>query len=572
MGLLQTLFPTRQFTTPVDQYRARVAYIVGALVLGFYTAYAFTVPDWQVPSLPGRVTLAQVAFAAPVSEPGIVFMSLFVLATVAYLAVRNRQLLAAGWAILFMWYFSGVALLIRFTTNPGVSSGAIVLMMVLGALLIGQRGVVAGLGLGLGTMLIRAISNPDYASAALSVVTFMMQAVGASLIIFLLLRYARLTREESASEAIAERIVSSEILTQIAQQVAQRRSLDEVLNAVVGRITDKFDFIYHAQVFLLTSNSQQARLVASTGTVGQKLIEAGHKLAVGSQSVIGQVTYRGETIVAHAGSADGIHRRNELLLETAVEAAFPLRIGSKVIGALDLQSKQADAFKDENLLATFQALADSISLAIDNVSQYENAQGRLQENEKLVDQLRESLAERERLNERLTGRAWVEYLRGAGDDYGLSIDFLEGSITPQRDWTASLQEALDANHLVQQQNGDSQIIAVPLRVRGQVVGAMEFELDKDHPFSPEDLDLVQEISERFGLAAENVRLLDESQRLAQRETLVNQITSRLQTNNNVEATLTEAARGLREAIKAQKVSIRLGSPPAAAVQERRSQS
>jgi len=40
---------------------------------------------------------------------------------------------------------------------------------------------------------------------------------------------------------------------------------------------------------------------------------------------------------------------------------------------------------------------------------------------------------------------------------------------------------------------------VPLRVRGQVIGAMEFELDRGD-FTPEDIDLVQAVAERFGLA------------------------------------------------------------------------
>jgi GAF domain-containing protein len=80
-----------------------------------------------------------------------------------------------------------------------------------------------------------------------------------------------------------------------------------------------------------------------------------------------------------------------------------------------------------------------------------------------------------------------------------------------------MAEAVRFNHFVQEQQDDRQIIAIPLRVRGQVVGAMEFELDVAQGFAPEDLALIQEVSERFGLAAENTRLIQESQRIAQRE-------------------------------------------------------
>jgi GAF domain-containing protein len=99
-------------------------------------------------------------------------------------------------------------------------------------------------------------------------------------------------------------------------------------------------------------------------------------------------------------------------------------------------------------------------------------------------------------------------------------------------------------------------------VRGQVIGAIEFELDKESSLSPEDLALIQEVGERFGLAAENTRLFERSQRIAQREALVNEIGVRLQTSSSIEATLAEAARSLKQTLRADKVAIRLGTPPA----------
>jgi hypothetical protein len=44
-----------------------------------------------------------------------------------------------------------------------------------------------------------------------------------------------------------------------------------------------------------------------------------------------------------------------------------------------------------------------------------------------------------------------------------------------------------------------------VRVRGQVVGAMEFELDADTVLTDSDLELINEVSQRFGLAAENLK-------------------------------------------------------------------
>jgi GAF domain-containing protein len=89
---------------------------------------------------------------------------------------------------------------------------------------------------------------------------------------------------------------------------------------------------------------------------------------------------------------------------------------------------------------------------------------------------------------------------------------------------------------------------------------MEFEVDENDSLSAEDLGLIEEVSEQLGLAAETNRLFETSQRLAQREALVNEIATRLQTSSSVNMTLTTAAQSLKEALKASKVAIRLGTP------------
>jgi GAF domain-containing protein len=290
------------------------------------------------------------------------------------------------------------------------------------------------------------------------------------------------------------------------------------------------------------------------------LLDRQHSLPVGSASVIGQVTSRGEPVIARAGSSDGIHKRNEFLPDTLVEAAFPLRLGDQIIGALDMQSKVADPFDDE-VVPIFQSLADQIAIAIDNARLFEETERRLQENQKLVEQTRRAAEEVDRLNQQLTGHFWQEYLRERKRDVGLEVDFNQRERQNDPLWTPTLRDAARFNHLIQQKQDGAQVIAVPLRVRGQVIGAMEFELDAAGNLAPEDLNLLEEVSEQLGLAAETSRLFETSQRAAQREALVNEIATRLQASNNVEMTLTEAARSLKDTLKANRVAIRLGAPP-----------
>jgi GAF domain-containing protein len=140
-----------------------------------------------------------------------------------------------------------------------------------------------------------------------------------------------------------------------------------------------------------------------------------------------------------------------------------------------------------------------------------------------------------------------------------TVDLSEDKTQPSAEWTPALAEAAQQNILIQKREGEQSIVAVPLQVRGQAIGAMEFEFDMG-ALTPEDIDLVQTVAERFGLAVESARLYEESRRVAQREAMLNEIGSRLQSSNNIDGVLSEAARSLQSSLGAQRVAIRLGTP------------
>jgi GAF domain-containing protein len=192
---------------------------------------------------------------------------------------------------------------------------------------------------------------------------------------------------------------------------------------------------------------------------------------------------------------------------------------------------------------------------------FEETERQLQQNQQYVEHMRRSAEEIERLNRRLTGRFWSEYLEYKTDAaFGLTMDLVKNQAQPEAVWTPTLEEAARHNHLVQRMINGRPVVAVPLRVRGQVIGAMEFELGPDGRLSPEDVNLLQEIGERLGAAAETTRLFERNQQIAQREALVNTIATRLQSANSVEMTLDTAARSLKETLNVSRVAIRLGRP------------
>jgi GAF domain-containing protein len=86
---------------------------------------------------------------------------------------------------------------------------------------------------------------------------------------------------------------------------------------------------------------------------------------VGSASVIGWVCENNQPRVASDVGKDPVHLQNELLPETRSELAVPLQIEGQVIGALDVQSTEPDAFRTQDI-EVMQTLADQLSAAIQN--------------------------------------------------------------------------------------------------------------------------------------------------------------------------------------------------------------
>lgn len=321
----------------------------------------------------------------------------------------------------------------------------------------------------------------------------------------------------------------------VARAVAGTRDLDKLLTDVVRLVRDTFGF-YHVQVFLLDNEDEYAVLRQSTGEVGQKLLERGHRLPVGSLSVIGQVTATGQSVIARDTDMDAVHRRNELLPNTRSEMAIPLKAGDEVIGALDLQSTEPDAFGPE-VLPTLNALSDQIAIAIENARLFEQAE--------------ESLRELRELSEEMSQRSWTEFLEETREEERRHVVGAEPrSLQVHR--SRVMDRVLGSGQVIVASgaDGNPSFLAVPVVVRNEVVGVLGVEPDEGsiRDWTQEDLLLLQGISERTALAVENARLYLQAQRAAERERMINTIASRLQRAPSLALLLENAAQELAEAL------------------------
>lgn len=527
------LFKVDQYRTPAERQQARTVQLLALLALPLLViGLMFTLQTQYPLTLLGQALL-------------------FSTSITAYVLARSNQLAIAKWLVPL-----GIALSFIFFSSVGIDQyiltiGLFSVPVIVSGMLLSVQGVIL---ISIVTLFAAIVGlSSTQGSSIAHIMGSLASVTSAATLTYGFILYSKATQATGVSKEIEERTRLADVTAKIIRDISATKSKEETLHEAVHTIREYYNEYYHVQVFLLEPDGITTQLVASTGEVGQKLLKRKHSLAVGSVSVVGQTMLQKTPQIAYAHGEQTILRPNDLLPETAIEVALPLRSGEDVVGVLDLQSKQQLELGDYEMTA-FQSLADSLALAISNLSQFELVQKQVAEKQLLAEQARTALREVERLNKRIIGRAWSDYLTEV-PIYGMDYDPYQDASQPATEWTTALSEAAQSNAIVHYDGS----IAVPLVVRNQVIGAMEFELTSDYAMSPEDLELIQEISQGFSLAAENIRLLDDSQRNAQREAIINEIGSRLQ-GNNIEATLAEASRSLYEALRATRVSVRLGTP------------
>ena len=169
----------------------------------------------------------------------------------------------------------------------------------------------------------------------------------------------------SPKPATAERRAALlQAAAQVAKNITTLRSLDELLPASVDIICDAYDF-YYAGIFLLDESKHWAVLRAGRGEAGRKMIEAGHKLEVGGQSMIGaSIAWREARIALDVGE-EAVFFKNPYLPDTRSEMALPLIVGENTFGAVTVQSTEEAAFSDEDI-SSLMAMADQLAIAIHN--------------------------------------------------------------------------------------------------------------------------------------------------------------------------------------------------------------
>jgi signal transduction histidine kinase/DNA-binding response OmpR family regulator len=180
-----------------------------------------------------------------------------------------------------------------------------------------------------------------------------------------------LERQRLLEEA-RRRALELQAAAEVARDTTSTLSLDILLERIVNQIITRFKY-YHSSIFLKEETGNYAVIRESTGQAGQILKERGFKLSTGSNSIIGQVLATGDAVTVNDVAHSAIYFPTPLLPDTRSEMGLPLKLGERILGVLDIQSTEPNAFSSDDI-AVLQILADQIAVAIDNARSYELVQ------------------------------------------------------------------------------------------------------------------------------------------------------------------------------------------------------
>ncbi len=207
-----------------------------------------------------------------------------------------------------------------------------------------------------------------------------------------LLRKAHDESEQRVQERTIElerRATQLTILNEVGSQIASILNLEHIFNRVTGLVQENFGY-HHVGLFTLNSEGSILVMRSRAGEF-DPLFPPTHELHMG-QGMVGWVGIHGQTLLAN--NVDEELQYVNLypdVIPTQSELSVPIRIAGEIVGVLDIQSPEQNAFDNSDVMV-IETLADQVAVAIANANLYRAAQHELKEREQAEAALKESEA------------------------------------------------------------------------------------------------------------------------------------------------------------------------------------
>lgn len=337
-------------------------------------------------------------------------------------------------------------------------------------------------------------------------------------------------------------------VAEINREIAQDAASANMVVRLAQLVHDRLGY-HHVYVYLPDETNQSLIVRAAAGTTAHTVMERGHQLQIGGRSLVGQSAAQYRPRLAQAQGEDLVYFGNTALAGARAELALPLVVDNHLLGVLDIQSIYFEDLTDEdvNLMAS---LADQFAVTLDSA--------------RLFQKTRATLLGMEKAQQQYLRQIW----RAASGSGPPACIYISGSGVSAADlstaWSPEIAQAVDRDQAraPKRKAGDdpvtqSQTLALPIILRGQVIGALQLRHKTDRTWQPEDLEVLRNVADRLALALDNTRLQEETRRRATRDRLVGEIASQVRGSLDPDTILKTTVRELGRALGAKRAAVEI---------------
>jgi len=329
-----------------------------------------------------------------------------------------------------------------------------------------------------------------------------------------------------ANQQLENRTQKLHAIAAITATAASIHDFERLISSIASIVSQRLGY-YHVGVYLLDEQRQYAILRSASSEGGMRMLGRGYRLPIGHKGVVGFAAQTGQPQIAFDASSGFI--ANLDLPEAHSELALPLKSGDQVIGILDLQAKEVNAFSVEDV-STLSILANQIGISIHDALIYEQSQRALREANSAF--LQASQKE---------WKGYTETVQTKGYRYD--------GIKPE-----PLKEVHNSHE-------EENSILIPVQLRGQTIGRLKLKpSDTSKLWTEDELAMAEATAERAALALEGARLLDEAQKRAARESFLSEMAAKLSTSFQLDSILRDTVAELGQTLPNSIVSFQLVNP------------
>ncbi len=382
-----------------------------------------------------------------------------------------------------------------------------------------------------------------------------------------------------------QKALQLETAAEIARDISGSLNLDELLIKAVNFIRERFDF-YHASVYLHDLQGEFTVVREATGEAGAQLKRTGYKIGIGSKSIVGFVSSNGEPLVVNDIARDATYQTNPLFPNTRSEAAFPLKVGERILGEIDVQSTLPYAFTEDKL-RSLQILADQMAVAVVNTELFSETQEHLSQH-RLLHHITSTAASGTTLEEALESAVDGLQVTLGGDrvtilllneeknaleakastGYAENISRVEVPIGKGiTGWVAAHKRPLriknveeDPRYIMVSSNTRSEL-AVPLTYRNELLGVLNVESEIVDAYTENDEEMLGTLGGSLAAIIANARLVEQIRVQAERDHLIYEVTSKIRRSTDIQSIMVTTANELTRLTGARYTKVQINPMP-----------